>query len=143
MCSEFFSCAGTLLVTPAAVNGLQRTRHRAYTVDQASCGLARLRLGRNDRTAARNDTYDWTADSQHVAIFDTRVHDRFPRPVRAVLTTIDHHVRSYKTEQARGGTTARNSRRTPEFGTRSFASAAGVIGAPRDVRCGCEGRCSQ
>ena len=53
----------------------------AYTVNQISYDLARLRLnGLIERRPATN-TYDLTPDGQRVAIFYTKVHDRLLRPL--------------------------------------------------------------
>ncbi len=84
----------------------------AYTVNQASYDLARLRLNRLIQRRAGTNTYDLTADGQRVAIFYTKVHDRLlrpliaadappaPPPLRAALQTIDRHVHAY-IDQAR------------------------------------------
>lgn len=78
----------------------------AYTVNQASYDLARLRL--NGLIARRpGTTYVLTPDGQRVAIFYTKVHNRLLRPLlaadhppaptelRTALATIDRHVRGY------------------------------------------------
>lgn len=79
----------------------------AYTVNQASYDLARLRLNGLIQRRAGTNTYQLTADGQRVAIFYTKVHDRLLRPLiaadrppapaelRRALTTIDRHVHSY------------------------------------------------
>jgi hypothetical protein len=79
----------------------------AYTVNQASYDLARLRLNGLIQRRPGTNTYDLTADGQRVAIFYTKVHDRLlrpliaadappaPPPLRAALRTIDRHVHAY------------------------------------------------
>ncbi len=76
----------------------------AYTVNQASYDLARLRLNGLIARRPGTNTYDLTADGQRVAIFYTKVHDRLLRPliaadqppappqVQRALATIDRHV---------------------------------------------------
>jgi predicted MarR family transcription regulator len=79
----------------------------AYTVNQMSYDLGRLRLnGLIDRVDDTN-TYVLTAEGQRVAIFYTKVHNRLLRPLlashqppapvelRAALRTIDQQVRNY------------------------------------------------
>src|SRR6266542_4401900 len=79
----------------------------AYTVNQMSYDLARLR--RNDliERLPNTNTYVLTPDGQRVAVFYTKVHDRLLRPLlaadhppappelRTALATIDRHVRNY------------------------------------------------
>ena len=48
----------------------------AYTVNQASYDLTRLRLNRLIERRPGTNTYDLTADGQRVAIFYTKVHHR-------------------------------------------------------------------
>ena len=84
----------------------------AYTVNQASYDLARLRLNGLIARRPGTNTYDLTPDGQRVAIFYTKVHDRLLRPLiaadappapvelRRALTTIDRHVHAY-TDKAR------------------------------------------
>ena len=79
----------------------------AYTVNQMSYDLARLRLNGLIERIPRTNTYQLTPDGQRAAIFYTKVHDRLLRPLlaadhppappelRAALTTIDRHVRDY------------------------------------------------
>ena len=79
----------------------------AYTVNQASYDLARLRLNGLIERRPHANTYDLTPDGQRVAIFYTKVHDRVLRPLlaadkppappelRRALATIDNHVRGY------------------------------------------------
>ncbi len=89
----------------------------AYSVNQMSYDLARLRLnGLTERRPGTN-TYQLTADGQRVAIFYTKVHDRLLRPLiaadappapadlRRALTTIDRHLHGYA-EHARLGNAA-------------------------------------
>jgi predicted MarR family transcription regulator len=89
----------------------------AYTVNQASYDLARLRLNGLIARRPGTNTYDLTADGQRVAIFYTKIHDRLLRPLiaadqppaptalRRALATIDRHVDAY-TNQARLGKAA-------------------------------------
>ncbi len=89
----------------------------AYTVNQASYDLARLRLNGLITRRPGTNTYDLTAEGQRVAIFYTKVHDRLLRPLiaadappapaqlRRALATIDRHVHSY-TDSARFGIAA-------------------------------------
>ncbi|WP_448070476.1 hypothetical protein [Georgenia yuyongxinii] len=84
----------------------------AYTINQASYDLARLRLNGLIERLPHTNTYVLTPDGQRVAIFYTKVHDHLlrpllaadrppaPAPLRAALRTIDDHVRGY-TDQAR------------------------------------------
>jgi len=79
----------------------------AYTVNQASYDLTRLRLNGLITRRPRTNTYQLTADGQRVAIFYTKVHDRLLRPLiaadqppappdlRHALHVIDHHVDAY------------------------------------------------
>jgi len=89
----------------------------AYTVNQASYDLARLRLNGLIERRPHTNTYDLTADGQRVAIFYTKVHDRLLRPLiaadappaplelRQALRTIDRHVHAYA-DHARFGNAA-------------------------------------
>jgi hypothetical protein len=89
----------------------------AYTVNQASYDLARLRLNGLIQRRPHTNTYDLTPDGQRVAIFYTKVHDRLLRPLiaadkppapvelRHALTIIDQHVHAY-TDTARLGKAA-------------------------------------
>jgi hypothetical protein len=85
----------------------------AYTVNQMSYDLARLRMkGLLCRRPGTN-TYDLTPDGLRVAIFYTKVHDRLLRPLvaadqppappelRGALATIERHI-----ERARIGRAA-------------------------------------
>src|SRR6266511_4313182 len=79
----------------------------AYTVNQMSYDLSRLRLNGLIQRRPGTNTYDLTPDGQRVAIFYTKVHNRLlgpliaantppaPTQLRAALTTIDQHVRSH------------------------------------------------
>jgi hypothetical protein len=89
----------------------------AYTVNQASYDLARLRLNGLIARRPGTNTYDLTADGPRVAIFYTKVYHRLlrpltaadappaPLPLRAALRTIDRHVHTY-IHQARLADTA-------------------------------------
>ena len=89
----------------------------AYTINQMSYDLARLRTNGLITRRPHTNTYDLTPDGQRVAIFYTKVHDRLLRPLtaadqppapaelRAALRVIDRHVRGYAA-RARIGTTA-------------------------------------
>ncbi len=84
----------------------------AYTVNQASYDLARLRLNGLITRRPGTNTYDLTPEGQRVAIFYTKVHDRVLRPLiaadqppappqlRRALSTIDQHV-NHRLDQAR------------------------------------------
>jgi len=86
----------------------------AYTVNQASYDLARLRLNGLIQRRTGSNTYDLTSDGQRVAIFYTKVHNRPliaadapPAPVelRNALRVIDRHVHAYA-DHARLGNAA-------------------------------------
>jgi hypothetical protein len=89
----------------------------AYTVNQMSYDLARLRLNRLIERRPGCNTYDLTPEGQRVAIFYTKIHDRVLRPLiaadappapvelRRALATVDRHVHSYL-DQARLGNAA-------------------------------------
>jgi hypothetical protein len=89
----------------------------AYTVNQASYDLARLRLNSLIERRPGSNTYDLTPDGQRVAVFYTKIHDRVLRPLtaadkppapaelRSALATVDRHVHSYL-QQARLGNAA-------------------------------------
>ena len=84
----------------------------AYTINQMSYDLARLRLNGLIERRQHTNTYTLTPDGQRVAIFYTKVHDRILRPLlaanqppaptelRTALATIDRHVHDY-TDRAR------------------------------------------
>ena len=55
----------------------------AYTVNQTSYDLARLRLNGLIARRPGSNTYDLTPEGQRVAIFYTKVHDRLLRPLIA------------------------------------------------------------
>jgi hypothetical protein len=79
----------------------------AYTGNQMSYDLARLRRNRIIDRLPHTNTYVLTDDGQRVAIFYTKVHDRLLRPLlaadqppapptlRKALRTIDTHVTQY------------------------------------------------
>jgi predicted MarR family transcription regulator len=79
----------------------------AYTVNQMSYDLARLRLNGLIQRHPGSNTYQLTADEQRVAIFYTKVHDRLltpliaanappaPLALRRALGTIDRHLDGY------------------------------------------------
>ena len=79
----------------------------AYTVNQMSYDLGRLRLNGLIERIHDTNTYLLTPDGQRVAIFYTKVHNRLLRPLlaadeppapielRAALRTIDQHVHGY------------------------------------------------
>jgi hypothetical protein len=89
----------------------------AYTVNQMSYDLARLRLNGLIERRCGTNTYQLTPDGQRVAIFYTKVHDRLLRPLiaanappapvglRNALRIIDRHVHAY-IDRARLGKTA-------------------------------------
>jgi hypothetical protein len=89
----------------------------AYTVNQMSYDLARLRLNGLIERRCGTNTYQLTSDGQRVAIFYTKVHDRLLRPLiaanappapvelRRALRVVDRHVHDY-IEQARMGKAA-------------------------------------
>ena len=89
----------------------------AYTVNQMSYDLARLRLNGLIERRPHTNTYQLTPDGQRVAIFYVKVHDRLLRPmlaadrppappqIRHALATIDQHVRN-SIDTARLGTAA-------------------------------------
>ncbi len=84
----------------------------AYTINQMSYDLARLRLNGLIERYEHTNTYTVTPDGQRVAIFYTKVHNRLLRPLlaadqppappelRTALATIDQHVHGY-TDHAR------------------------------------------
>ena len=79
----------------------------AYTRNQMSYDLGRLRLNGVIERVEGSNTYLLTADGQRVAIFYTKLHDRLLRPLlaadrppapvalRHALATIDRHVKAY------------------------------------------------
>src|SRR5215468_636217 len=106
--------AGALCTTALAVTGITNKSLRAlmtglldgtgYSTNQASYGLARLRLnGLITRIPGKN-RYRLTGDGLRFAIFYTKLHDRLlgpllaadqppaPPPVRKALRTIDIHI---------------------------------------------------
>jgi hypothetical protein len=88
----------------------------AYSTNQMSYDLARLRLNGLIVRRPGTNTYDLTPDGQHVAIFYTKVHDRLLRPLlapdtppapvelRNAMRVVDRHVRGY-IDHARLGNT--------------------------------------
>ncbi len=84
----------------------------AYTVNQTSYDLARLRVNGLIARRPHTNTYDLTPDGIRVAIFYTKVHDRLLRPLiaadappapvelRHALRTIDQQIHAY-TQTAR------------------------------------------
>jgi predicted MarR family transcription regulator len=79
----------------------------AYTRNQMTYDLGRLRLNGLIERAEGSNTWLLTPDGQRVAIFYTKLHDRLLRPLlaanappapiqlRQALTTIDAHVQTY------------------------------------------------
>jgi len=79
----------------------------AYTGNQMSYDLARLRLNGLIERREHSNTYTLTPDGQRVAVFYTKVHDRLLRPLlaanqppapvelRTALATLDRHVNQY------------------------------------------------
>lgn len=96
----------------AQVSQLLGVPTAAYTVNQMSYDLARLRRKGVIVRRPKTNTYDLTAEGQRVAIFYTKVHDRLlgpliaadappaPLEVRRALATIDQHVNN-RIDQAR------------------------------------------
>jgi hypothetical protein len=114
--------AGALASTVSAATGITNRSLRAqmptllggtaYTINQASYDLTRLRLkGLIERLPGRN-LYRITPDGQRFAVFYTKVHNRLlrplmaadtppaPLPLRQALRTIDRHIDDYL-DQAR------------------------------------------
>jgi hypothetical protein len=89
----------------------------AYTANQMSYDLGRLRLNGLIQRLDQTNTYQLTSDGQRVAIFYTKLHNRLlrpllaadtppaPPPLRDALATIDRHVTGYL-NHARLGTAA-------------------------------------
>jgi predicted MarR family transcription regulator len=87
----------------------------AYTTNQVSYDLARLRLNGLIERLEHTNTYVPTAEGQRVAVFYTKLHNRLLRPLlaanappappelRHALATIDSHIRGY-IDDARLGT---------------------------------------
>ena len=79
----------------------------AYSTNQMSYDLGRLRLNGLIARLEGTNTYQLTSDGQRVAVFYTKIHDRLLRPLlaanappapaelRRALHTIDRHVRGY------------------------------------------------
>jgi hypothetical protein len=86
----------------------------AYTRNQMSYDLGRLRLNGIIERSEGSNTWLLTRDGQRVAIFYTKLHGRLLRPLLAAnappapiqlqraLTTIDHHVQAYLTDARLG-----------------------------------------
>lgn len=101
----------------AQVSHLLGVPDTAYTMNQMSYDLARLRMKGLIRRRPGTNSYDLTPDGQRVAIFYTKVHDRLLRPLiaanqppappglRRAMATIEHHVADYA-DIARLGTAA-------------------------------------
>ena len=89
----------------------------AYTRNQMSYDLGRLRLNGLIERVEGTNTYLLTPDGQRVAIFYTKLHNRLLRPLlaanappapaelRTALAVVDRHVSHYITD-ARLGTAA-------------------------------------
>ncbi len=89
----------------------------AYTANQMSYDLGKLRLNGLIERREHTNTYTLTPDGQRVAIFYTKVHHRLLRPLlaadqppapaelRTALAAIDQHVHGY-IDHARLGTAA-------------------------------------
>ncbi len=89
----------------------------AYSTNQMSYDLARLRLNGLIERLEGTNTYQLTGDGQRVAVFYTKIHDRLLRPLlaantppapvelRAALHTIDRHIHAY-IDRARLGNAA-------------------------------------
>ena len=101
-------CLNALSFTNRSLRAqVSRLLCEAYTVNQMSYDLGRLRLNGLIERVPDTNTYILTAEGQRVAIFYTKVHNRLLRPLlasnrppapvelRAALHTIDQHVRNY------------------------------------------------
>ncbi len=89
----------------------------AYTSNQMSYDLGRLRLNGLIARLDATNTYQLTPEGQRIAIFYTKIHNRLLRPLltadappaplelRQALHTIDRHVRGY-IDEARLGNAA-------------------------------------
>jgi len=89
------------------VNHLLGGAMHAYTSNQMSYDLGRLRLNGIIERLEGTNTYQLTAEGQRVAILYTEIHDRLLRPLlaadtpsaplelRQALHTIDRHVHGY------------------------------------------------
>jgi hypothetical protein len=108
--------AGALTVWDFAVSGITNQRLRAwmtglrgvpYSMNQASCDLARLRRNGLIERIARSNTYRLTADGLTFALVYSRVHDQVlypltahdqpiavPAPIRAAWHAITRHIDS-------------------------------------------------
>ena len=104
---------------------MSRLLGHAYSLNQMSYDLTRLRRNGLIHRRPHTNSYDLTPDGQRVAIFYTKVHDRLLRPLlaadqppapeelRAALSTIDRHIHGY-TEKARLRGAAENSGQNPK-----------------------------
>ena len=101
-------CLNALSFTNRSLRAqVSRLLGEAYTVNQMSYDLGRLRLNGVIERLDGTNTYRITTDGQRVAIFYTKVHDRLLRPLlaadsppapadlRAALRTINRHVDGY------------------------------------------------
>ena len=108
--------AGCLTVWDLAVSGITSKSLRAwmaglrgvpYSMNQASCDLARLRRNRLIERIARTNTYRLTPDGLTFALVYSRVHDQIlypltasdqpiatPAPIRAAWRAINRHIDS-------------------------------------------------
>ena len=106
--------AGALCTSVLAVTGITNKSLRAlmtgllggsaYTMNQASYDLARLRVNGLITRIPRKNRYRLTGDGLRFAIFYTKLHDRLlrpllatdrppsPLPVRKALNTIEIHI---------------------------------------------------
>jgi predicted MarR family transcription regulator len=78
-----------------------------YNANQMSYDLARLRRNGLIERRPHSNTYILTTEGQRVALFYTKVHNRFlrpllaadkppaPAPLRQALATIDRHINGY------------------------------------------------
>src|SRR6266542_3916410 len=114
----------------------------AYTTNQMSYDLARLRLNGLIERIEGTNTYLPTPDGQRIAVFYTKIHDRLLRPLiasnappaplqlRHALATIDRHVQDYITE-ARLGNAACPARTASPWTAASPATSAGPFPGAR------------
>jgi hypothetical protein len=101
-------CLNTVGFTSRSLRAqVSRLLGAAYTPNQMSYDLGRLRLNGIIERLESTNTYRITAQGQRVAIFYTKLHNRLLRPLlaadqppapadlRAALRTIDRHVNGY------------------------------------------------
>ena len=94
--------------TPRSLRAqVNRLLGAAYTTNQMSYDLARLRLNGLIERLEHTNTYLLTPDGQRAEVFYTKLHDRLLRPLlaantppappelRRALAVIDCHVRGY------------------------------------------------